>query len=260
MRARISEIPRLPVLPHGAADAARQLSLFAAAYGAYSLIRGIVAGSGARPFTDATRIIDLERSLHVFVEPALQAWAESHHPLITAAVLVYLNAHLTVSAGALVYIYLRRNASFYFVRNMAMVAMALALLGYLLYPTAPPRLMPAWGFSDPVAALVAHGTAGTLVNVYAAVPSMHVCFAVMVGGSMARLVEHAWAKALWLLYPLLIASVVLITGNHFLTDIVLGALTAALGALIAQALLARARPDVWTFGHPTPYCADRSHA
>ena len=66
---------------------------------------------------------------------------------------MYLNSHFVVTIGALVYIYLRRNGSFYFVRNMFMIAMGIALVGYAVYPTAPPRLMPEWGFTDSVAAL-----------------------------------------------------------------------------------------------------------
>ena len=62
----------------------------------------------------------------------------------------YLNAHYFVTFGALVFIYLRRNDSFYFVRNMFVIAMGIALIGYWLYPTAPPRLLPEWGFTDSI--------------------------------------------------------------------------------------------------------------
>ena len=86
------------------------------------------------------------------------------------------------------------------------------------------------------------------MNFYAAVPSMHVCFAVMIGGSMSRLTRWRPGKILWALYPLLITFVVVATANHFLTDVFLGALTAGASALLAQRLLARARPDVWAFG------------
>src|SRR5579862_271554 len=97
----------------------------------------------------------------------------------------YLNAHYFVTIGALMFIYLRRNDSFYFVRNMFMIAMAIALVGYALYPTAPPRLDPEWGFTDSIRQLtgitVENGAGSAFVNAYAAVPSMHVCFALLVG-------------------------------------------------------------------------------
>jgi hypothetical protein len=137
------------------------------------------------------------------------------------------------------------------VRNMFMAAMVIALIGYTVYPTAPPRLMPEWGFTDPVAQFThitaERGTTSAFLNLYAAVPSMHCAFACMVGIPMSRFVKTRWAKALWLCYPLYIAFVVMSTGNHYLADCVLGATTAGLAALISKQLLARARPDVWAF-------------
>lgn len=239
-------------LPHGWPDLIRQLSLFVLAYGLYELVRGVVDGNDvARASWNATRVIDLERALHVFVEPQVQAWALQRHWLIDIADAIYLNAHTIVTVGALAFIYMRRNDSFYFVRNTFMIAMAIALVGYALYPTAPPRLMPLWGFVDTVQEFtgvrVQYGPGSDLLNLYAAIPSMHVCFALLVAWPMTRLVRRRAVRIAWGLYPLLIAWVVVATGNHYLTDVVLGALTAGLSALAAKQLLARARPDVWAF-------------
>jgi membrane-associated phospholipid phosphatase len=139
-----------------------------------------------------------------------------------------------------------------------MIAMAIALVGYALYPTAPPRLMPEWGFTDSIsqflggaASHVDNGPTSAFLNFYAAVPSIHVCFAILVGRPMAKLSRRRWVKALWMFYPVLITFVVVATGNHFLTDVFLGALTAAASTLLANRLLARARPDVWAFGRAT---------
>jgi membrane-associated phospholipid phosphatase len=240
------------VLPRGWADAARQLLLFAAAYYAYQLVRGSVDGKVAAAAWNATKIINLEHSLHVFAEPSVQTWASSRHWIIHSADWMYLNSHFIVTVGALVFIYLRRNDSFYFVRNMFMIAMGIALLGYALYPTAPPRLMPEWGFTDSVAAYthvrVENEPVSALLNLYAAVPSMHVCFALMVGWPLARLVKPPPLKVVWLLYPFLVAFVVVATGNHYFFDAFLGAMTAGLSALLSGQLLARWRPDAWSFG------------
>ena len=80
------------------------------------------------------KIIDLERTLHVFVEPSIQAWALDKHWLMDLADWTYLYAHYVVTLAVLIFIYLRRNDSFYFVRNMFIVSMAIALVGYALYP------------------------------------------------------------------------------------------------------------------------------
>ena len=241
------------LLPNGELDALRQVALFVGAYLLYQLVRGLVNGNDvARASWNATKIIDLERTLHVFVEPSIQRWALSFHWLMDFATWFYLNGNYAITGGALLWIYLRRNESFYFVRNTFMVAMLIALVGYSVYPTAPPRLMPEWGFTDIVQQVTGvtaeQGSAKAFLNLYAAVPSMHVCFALMSGVSMARLASSRLTRVVWALYPLFVAFVVISTANHYLTDAFLGAATAGISALVAGQLLARVRPEAWAFG------------
>jgi hypothetical protein len=238
-------------LPHGRRDALRQLLLFAVAYALYQVVRGLVDGNDvARASWNATKIIDLERTLHVFVEPSIQAWATNVHWLIDAADSIYLNAHYLVTIGVLLYLYQRRRNSFSLVRDAFLIAMAIALIGYAVYPTAPPRLMPEWGFTDSIrqftGVTIENHSVKALLNLYAAVPSIHVCFAILVGWPMAKLMRRRWLKALWLCYPLLITFVVVATGNHYLTDAFLGAVTATVAMLIAGRLHARARSGAWS--------------
>jgi PAP2 superfamily protein len=239
------------VLPRGWVDAARQLLLFAAAYYAYQMVRGSADGRVATAAWNATKIINLEHSLHVFAEPSVQAWASSQRWVIHVADWTYLNCHMIVTFGGLLFIYLRRNDAFYFVRNMFMVAMGIALVGYAAYPTAPPRLMPEWGFTDSIAAFthmrVENEPVSALLNLYAAVPSMHVCFALLVGWSIALLVKRRALKLVWALYPFFVTFVVVATGNHYFADAFLGALTALISLLAAKLLLARVRPGAWSF-------------
>jgi hypothetical protein len=131
-----------------------------------------------------------------------------------------------------------------------MVAMVMALVGYALFPTAPPRFLPEWGFVDSVASLTGISqdsvAINALFNPFAAVPSMHVAFALMLGWPLAHLVSHPVVKAMWLAYPLLITFVVVATANHFLVDALLGGLVAAASAW-AAGRLGQARPAVWAF-------------
>ena len=240
------------LLPKGRLDAARQVLLFVGAYALYQIVRGLTGGNDvARASWNATKIIDLERTLHVFVEPRIEQWALNVHWLMDFATWFYLNGNLAITGGVLLWIYLRRNDSFYFMRNTFMIAMLIALVGYSVYPTAPPRLMPEWGFTDIVQQVTGvtaeQGSAKAFLNLYAAVPSMHVCFALMTGASMFRLSKRWIVRALWALYPLFVAFVVISTANHYLTDAVLGAATAGISALAAKELLARVRPDAWAF-------------
>jgi hypothetical protein len=244
------------ILPNGGLDAVRQIALFVGAYVLYQLVRGLASGSMpdiARASWNATKIIDLERTLHVFVEPAVQQWALNLHWLMDFSTWFYINGNYAITGGVLLWIYLRRNDSFYFVRNTFMVAMVIALVGYSVYPTAPPRLMPEWGFTDIVAQVTGvhtggvHGSANAFLNLYAAVPSMHVCFALMAGVAMVKLSTNRIVRALWAVYAPFVAFVVIATANHYLTDAFLGAATAAIAALTARQL-ARIRPEAWTFG------------
>ena len=238
------------LLPNGLGDALRQMLLFVGAYYAYRLVRGAVDGRAASAFENARELISIERSLNLFVEPSIQAWAASEQWLIDAASWMYVNSHFSITVGTLIFLYLFRNSSFYFVRNMFMVSMALALVGYMLYPTAPPRFLPEWGFEDSVAEFTGVTSdsvvANALFNPFAAVPSMHVAFALMLGIPMARLVKFRPLKWLWLSYPLIVSFVVVSTGNHFWIDAALGAAVAGLSAY-AAAGMSRVRPDAWSF-------------
>jgi PAP2 superfamily len=244
------------VLPQGWLDLLRQISLFVSAFLVYDLVRGGVEGRATAAFQHARELISIERTLHVFVEPSVQAWASGSHAVMLVASWIYINAQASVTFAALVYLYVRRNRSFYFVRNMLMIAMPIALVGYALFPTAPPRFLPEWGFVDTVSDLtpisVSHSSASmsALFNPYAAVPSMHVAFALIIGWPLARLAHHSAVRVLWLCYPFLIAFVIVVTANHFILDALFGALTAAVAACGALAL-ARARPGAWRFA-PAP--------
>jgi membrane-associated phospholipid phosphatase len=240
------------LLPNGILDVLRQVLLFAIAYYGYRLVRGwIDAPDGAaQAFQNARNLIHIEQSLGFFVEPSVQAWAQTKPAVIDFASWTYLNAQSSVTVGALVFLYLFHNKSFYFVRNMFMVAMGIALVGYMVVPTAPPRFFPEWGFFDAVADFTGvpsdSVTVNALFNPYAAIPSMHVCFALMIGGTLARLGKHRVTRIAWALYPLLVVFVIVATGNHFISDAILGAVTAAVAAYAAS-WLARARPRAWAF-------------
>jgi hypothetical protein len=237
-------------LPKGLPDALRQVALFAAAYYGYRLVRGMVDGRAATAFENARNLIDVERALGIFVEPTMQAWTSGSHFLLDAASWVYINAQTTVTVSALIWLYLFRNASFYFVRNMMVVAMGVALVGYMVFPTAPPRFFPEWGFFDSVADFTGvrsdSVTANALFNPYAAVPSMHVAFALMIGWPLAKLVKWPALRVFWFAYPFLVTIVIVVTANHFLADAILGAMTAGFAAYTA-AWMARARPAAWAF-------------
>ena len=248
------------LLPRGLPDLLWQILLFCGAYWLYRLVRGQVWDQSAAAFAHARDIVSLEKSLHVFVEPSVQHWAIGTGVIDDIGSWMYLNTHFIVTTCALAYVYLFRNEHYYFVRNMFMVAMGLALVGYVLYPTAPPRMLPELGFVDSVSdftGVSSDSDVNALFNPYAAVPSMHVGFALMLSIPMIRMARHRATKVLWAFYAPIVTGVVVVTGNHWIFDAATGALVAAVAAVAAQTVFARVRPAAWAWapeqeGLPAP--------
>jgi hypothetical protein len=249
VRSLINKIGRW--LPHGYGDAGKQLGLFVLAELSYEAVRGLADGARDQAMINGQNVISLEKSLHTFFEPNLQSIFIDHRWIIDFANYMYMNSHFVVTTAFLVWLYVFRNQNFYFVRNMFMVAMALAIVGYALVPTAPPRLFPQEGFVDTITdfAQVNHdsGLVKLFINPYAAIPSMHVAFSTMIGVTGVLVSRHTITKVLWAAYPVLVFWVVVVTANHFWVDGAAGLLVAVLSALAAREVLARARPGVWSF-------------
>jgi membrane-associated phospholipid phosphatase len=243
-------------LPQGWGDLGRQIGLLLVVDLAYETVRGLADGQRSTAFAHGQQVIDIERATHTFFEPSLQAFFLPANWLVDFANQVYMNSQFAIVLGFFFWLYFFRNEAFYFVRNMFMVSMGLALVGYTLYPTAPPRLFPEYGFVDTINDFsnVNHDSAlvRVFINPYAAVPSMHCAFALMVGVSAAKLSRHWYTRTLWSLWPLLVAWVVIVTGNHYWIDIGLGWMLAAISALVASRLLARARPEAWAWRSGSP--------
>jgi PAP2 superfamily protein len=238
------------VMPRGPFDAARQWLLFAGAYYLYRIVRGMVDGHANVAYQHARDIVDVERSLHSFIEVDVQRWALDNPFFIHLANWMYVNSHFLVTTTFLVWLYIARNHAYYFVRNMFIVAMLFALVGYVLFPAAPPRFLPEWGFQDTVSDMFGNGasqTASVLYNPYAAVPSMHVAFALMIAVPAMQLVKHRALRFVWAFYPLLVTFVVISTGNHFWIDAALGAMVAVVSAVLARDAFGRARPEAWAW-------------
>src|SRR5829696_768006 len=235
-------------LPHGYGDAGRQLGLFVLAELSYEAVRGVADPQRATAIANGQHVIDFEKGTHTFFEPNLQHLFDARW-MIDFANFLYMNSHFVVTTAFLVWLYLFRNQNFYFVRNMFMVAMGLAVVGYALLPTAPPRMFD--GFTDTITdyAQVNHDSAlvKLFINPYAAIPSMHVAFSTMIGVTGVLISRHTVTKVLWAGYPFLVFWVVVVTANHFWVDGAFGLLVAALSAFTAAQILARVRPAVWSW-------------
>jgi hypothetical protein len=213
-----------------------ELALVLGVYAAYEATRGLVAGDAHVALHHAQDIVSLERSLHVFVEGTVQRAAQAVPGLIGTLGLAYLTLHLTVTGALLLWLHRRRPAAYPLVRTTLLLASALAVVGYVVFPTAPPRLSGV-GIADTVSqgrVNLNRGLVSSFYNPFAAVPSMHIGYALIVSASLARHGRRLITRLAALMYPPFVVFVIVATGNHFLTDAAAGAAVAGVALLGAR--------------------------
>jgi hypothetical protein len=202
-------------------------------YLAGELSRGLASSGEAGAERNAAAVVRLERHLHLFGETAVQDAAHRVFGLPAVLGYAYLTLHLAVTASVLVWVYRHRRFAYPRLRNTLAVASGLAVVGYALFPTAPPRLANV-GVADTVSGATSINLTSRLVstfyNPYAAVPSMHIGFALIVGVALWRLARRRVWRLAGIAYPVLILFVIVATGNHFFLDAAAGALTGVVAA------------------------------
>jgi membrane-associated phospholipid phosphatase len=192
----------------------------------YWLLRGAVPERIAESFSRASNIIRLEERLGIFFEPR---WPESiidNLAFVKIANWIYLWAHLPVLIGGGIWLYVRNRERYRVYRNALLISAVIGLLVYEFFPVAPPRLLPEWGFVDTVALLNPENynlQPGFLVNHYAAVPSLHVGWALLVGIALFDVDHRVPVRVFAVLLPLAMFFSVVLTANHFIFDIIVGA-------------------------------------
>jgi PAP2 superfamily protein len=210
--------------------------LWASLYPAYLVVRGATIEDPGDASANAAQLIDLERAVWLFHEASLQHLLSAAADFFSA---YYMVGFGPLIAGVLVWLGLRHRGHYRELRTLLFVSLGIAVVCYVLYPTAPPRLVPTLGIADTVG-LSGHDTgsfAGIRFNPYAAMPSMHVGWSLLVGLVGFRAVRPRLGKALFALHPLLMAVTVTATGNHYFVDSIAGASI----AVVSVALVAAAR-------------------
>lgn len=204
----------------------------------YFLIRGGVVDRAEEAFARARDVIDLEGSLGIFWEPAMQAWILDSPGLIQVANAVYFWLHMPLIIVMALWLFVRRREVYRLARNAFLGSAVIALVMYATLPLAPPRFFPELGFVDTMALYSESNyqaqEVGVFVNPYAALPSLHFGWALLLGVAlwMARPHGRRWGApfaAAALLIPLGQFSAIVLTGNHFIIDAVAGAAVAGIG-------------------------------
>ncbi len=238
-----------------------ELLLFAAALLVYQGSRALVLGDPATAFANAGAVMDLEKAAGVFVEADVQRALMGHETLVALLNGFYMSAHWIVTPLVFVWLYRRRRHAYRFVRDGFLVANGVALVVFMLFPVAPPRLAGGQdGLVDTlhtVSGVDLHG--GMLsgwFNPYAAVPSMHFGYAFLIGLVVVALVRNPLVRAVAVAYPLLVLLTIVGTANHYVIDAAAGAVVMliGLGAVAARPVPARHRrtsPSPRHAGHGT---------
>lgn len=236
-----------------------ELGIWASLYPTYLAIRGSSIDDGHQALHHATELVDLERAAGLLHEADVQSALQ---PVVDAFSAYYMLGFGPLIATVLIWLGIRNRELYRGLRTLLLTSLGLAVIGYVFYPTAPPRMVPGLGISDTVG-MSAHDTgsvAGIRFNPYAAMPSMHVGWSVLIGIFGFRAARSRWLKAFFVAHPFLMVLTVTATGNHYFVDALAGS-AAALLAIVLVAALGRirrrsARPGAEIIPFPTRNRAD----
>jgi hypothetical protein len=194
---------------------------------------------------DGEKVLDLERSLHLAPEHALDSWLAKHGTLSQIVVFWYENIHIAVTLAVLAWLWWRRPDLLGVMRATLVTVTLIALVVFWSFPVAPPRMLPG-GYIDLVA-VVHHlspwqlGAIALHSNQLCSMPSLHVAWAVWCSIALWRISERRLLRALAVIYPFLTSFAVMATANHYLLDAVAGA-AITLGVYFALGLVPTAPP------------------
>ena len=226
---------------------AREAGIVVIVYLLYGQVRNLVDGRVSTAEAFASWLLALERSWGLDIELGINEWVTAREPIAVTMNYYYATLHLLVPVAVLVWLWRRHRAAYSLSRNALVLGSLIALLGYWLLPLAPPRLLPELGYID---TFWYYDTWGSLSdpalarfsNQYAAMPSLHVGWALWVGAVLLLVSRRWWVRALAVAYPAATVVVVMGTANHFVLDAVGSVVVMGAGGLLAVVWLG---PEAW---------------
>ena len=237
-----------------------QVALVAAAWIFYSFARSLSGDDVAVAVRNGQVLLDWDQALGFGWTLELNQWATSHAAIAVPFAFEYASLHYLVTPLVLVWLWRRRPERYRSALSALLLMSAVGLVFYILLPVAPPRLLPDAGWVDTMKTWshlgwwggAASAPAGLehLTDQYAAMPSLHVGWAVWCAWAW-RSSDLAFVRRFGWLYPASIATAVVLTANHYVLDVAVGALL----AVAACALLPRLSPTRWRSGGVVPLAA-----
>ena len=224
-------------LPRGWGHLALNVAFWLGFYVIYQAARGLADRDVTTAFWNGLHVIRIEQWSGTLFEPTIQGFVDSSQVLIKATTYTYWLSQFVIVGATLLWVYFKHHDRFAGFRNWLIGANVVGLVCYVILPTAPPRMFPAWGFVDTLAEYsgVNHGSTVIALtsNPYAAMPSLHSMDAFIVGVVMVGVCRTLWMRTIWLLWPAWVWFSVMGTGNHYWLDIAAGiAIALAIGAVL----------------------------
>ncbi|WP_328633360.1 phosphatase PAP2 family protein [Streptomyces sp. NBC_00356] len=239
------EAPRTEAIPGAGLRWWTELPLILLVYGAYSAGRLLAGGDVEQAVDHGLAILRAEQAVHLNLEHPLNRLFTREPWLGVPADFWYASLHYLVTPIILVWLFRRRSEIYRTARTWLMTSTMIGLVGFVLLPTSPPRLLAAnHGFIDTMAHYSSYGWwggaasapkgMGGLTNQYAAMPSLHVGWALWCGVLLWRHARSPYVKAMGVAYPLLTTVIVMGTANHYFFDALAGVAAMALGLLLTK--------------------------
>jgi len=223
----------------------RELVIIAVFYGLYTLVRDIRSTKPVsywQAFTNAKRVIHLERDLGILHEQAIQHWFLDDRSFIRFWDDYYGIAHFVVPVAVLLMLFFRFPSHYRLWRNTLAITNLIALVGFTIFPLMPPRLLPdSYHFVDTLRVFggiwnFSSGPVNQVSNQYAAMPSLHTAWALWCAVALFPVLRAWWARALVLVYPVATIFCIVVTANHYFLDEVAGIAVLGVSYLAARKL------------------------
>jgi hypothetical protein len=222
----------------------QEIIFIAVCYWLYAIVRNAVPDHQVAAGHRALDVLGAEGDIGIAVERDLNAFVSGHDWLAYICNYYYATLHFVVTIGVLVWLYRRHPLRYRSLRSVLFATNIVALIGFYFYALAPPRLLEGHGYVDTIVAFNTWGSWGSAdvdaaSNQYAAMPSLHIGWAVWCAVVIWMLARRPWVRALGVVYPLMTLFVIVGTANHFVLDAAGGLLVLALGFGVQRLLSGR---------------------
>ena len=220
------------------------------AYTLYQFVRGAVHGKAGDAFDNASRLIHIEQRIGIFHEAGLQQLILPKSWMVDFFNYLYIWGHLPVIIAVALWLYSRHRENYSLFRNAFLISGLIALIGFSTVPLAPPRYMPEFGFTDTIVNAQSYYALQNpkIVNQYAAMPSLHFGWDLLVAIAIGTQASRRWMRMLAVFLPIVMLGGIVLTANHYFLDAAAGALVACTGLAIALVIRRGVRRQDGVFG------------